>query len=414
MDNKKDILTDVFRERLKDYKHPVPDNNLWDKINKDLTKSFPPTHRKITMRTKFMLAAASIALLIGVSLFLTKNDSSENNIAESESHTPLKGSVNPKPKENILTISGNKNEFIQVTETSNKEEQMSKQFIHSGKTIPINPNIIQNIPDTANGKKSNPDDNEKLVAKQKEEKESDMPEPRIKQENQQKQTLPEDQYRLPVKKQLNKSNLSLALAFGNSGLSSQGSSNIGYYTQSIPVNQYISSEHPKNNIKKSKDINYKIPLSIGVSFRKHLTNKWALESGLVYTYLSSTEKQEMPEMNTIQTDIALNYIGVPIKGTYSFYNTKNTSIYASAGGMVEKCVYGKQTISGNNSETLDTPELQWSISGNVGVNYKLHDHLGIFLEPGLGYYFNDGSEIETIRKDSPLKFNIQAGLRLTY
>ena len=32
----------------------------------------------------------------------------------------------------------------------------------------------------------------------------------------------------------------------------------------------------------------------------------------------------------------------------------------------------------------------------------------------LHYYFNDGSDIQTIRKENPFNFNIQAGVRLTY
>ena len=40
--------------------------------------------------------------------------------------------------------------------------------------------------------------------------------------------------------------------------------------------------------------------------------------------------------------------------------------------------------------------------------------LGIYVEPGVAYYFNDGSDIQTIRKENPFNFNIQAGVRLTY
>ena len=34
--------------------------------------------------------------------------------------------------------------------------------------------------------------------------------------------------------------------------------------------------------------------------------------------------------------------------------------------------------------------------------------------PGVAYYFDDGSDIQTIRKENPFNFNIQAGIRLTY
>jgi len=36
------------------------------------------------------------------------------------------------------------------------------------------------------------------------------------------------------------------------------------------------------------------------------------------------------------------------------------------------------------------------------------------VEPGVSYFFDDGSSIQTIRKENPCNFTLQAGIRLTY
>jgi len=41
-------------------------------------------------------------------------------------------------------------------------------------------------------------------------------------------------------------------------------------------------------------------------------------------------------------------------------------------------------------------------------------HLGLYAEPGIAYYFDDGSQIETIRKEHPFNFNLQFGLRFSF
>ena len=50
----------------------------------------------------------------------------------------------------------------------------------------------------------------------------------------------------------------------------------------------------------------------------------------------------------------------------------------------------------------------------VGAQYNIGKHLGIYLEPGIAYYFDDGSALPTIRKDNPCNFTLQAGVRLSY
>ena len=38
--------------------------------------------------------------------------------------------------------------------------------------------------------------------------------------------------------------------------------------------------------------------------------------------------------------------------------------------------------------------------GAVGAQYNISSRVGIYVEPGVSYFFDDGSDIETIRKKS--------------
>lgn len=146
---------------------------------------------------------------------------------------------------------------------------------------------------------------------------------------------------------------------------------------------------------------YKQPLSLGLTVRKELSDRWGIESGLVYTQLNS----EANATNGSSTqDQKLHYVGIPIKTDLSLYKNKRVNLYAAAGGMVEKCVSGD----------VKPNELQLSLTAAVGVQYKLSDRLSLYAEPGLSYHFDDGSPVSTIRKEKPLNMNMLCGVRMTY
>ena len=64
-----------------------------------------------------------------------------------------------------------------------------------------------------------------------------------------------------------------------------------------------------------------------------------------------------------------------------------------------------------DSEDVNPDKLQWSINANLGVQYNISNLLGIYLEPGVGYYFDDGSDVLTIYKEKKCNFDFQLGVR---
>lgn len=162
----------------------------------------------------------------------------------------------------------------------------------------------------------------------------------------------------------------------------------------------------QRNAEEVADIEHKQPLSFGVSVRKGLGKGLSVETGLTYTYLASDVKFVGSAEKVGQK---LHYLGIPLRANWNFVDKKPFIMYVSAGGAMEKCIYGKV---GSENETVKP--LQFSVMGAVGAQYNVSGRVGIYVEPGVSYFFDDGSDILTIRKENPCNFTLQGGIRLTY
>lgn len=168
------------------------------------------------------------------------------------------------------------------------------------------------------------------------------------------------------------------------------------------------------------DIHHRMPVTAGASVKWNLKKGWALETGLTYTILSS-ESHAGSQASYMEEEWKLHYIGIPLKVHRSIWESKHFHIYASAGGAVEKSVSGNLetvyvtgTERESESSSLHVSELQWSVSAAAGAQVNFTPSFGLYVEPGVAYYFDDGSDVETFRKDHPLSFNLQLGLRFSF
>ena len=152
-----------------------------------------------------------------------------------------------------------------------------------------------------------------------------------------------------------------------------------------------------NNIQTNHEYRHHQPIRFGMMFQYKLNDHWNLESGLSYTRLVSEITTRVDGQVTDISQQRLHYIGVPINLGYQFRIYKRTGMYLKAGGTIDKM--------------LNSSSWQFSLNGAAGVDYELTDRFNLYLEPGVGYYFNDGSSISTIYKDHPLNYNLSIGLR---
>lgn len=162
------------------------------------------------------------------------------------------------------------------------------------------------------------------------------------------------------------------------------------------------------------------PIQVGVSVAYSFTDRLSIESGLTYSCLVSDLSSGTPSGNY---DIrqTLHYIGLPLALRYDFLKIKGFSLYASAGGQMEKCVAGKtrtdyfvdgKKVSSENGRIMVEP-LQWSVNAYVGAQYSFNRLVGLYIEPGAAYYFRNSSPVNSIYSERPFNFSFRAGLRFS-
>ena len=184
----------------------------------------------------------------------------------------------------------------------------------------------------------------------------------------------------------------------------------------------ISSAPPKTGIKEtSTRSTYGIPVSFGAGVKIDFTDRWSLGVGLNYTLLtrrfygSYTEVNEQGSIviNT-QTDIrnTQSYVGIPVNAFYNIVDTRHLNFYTYAGGAVERCVSDKYQLLGKDiTHSEKAKGVQLSVNLGIGVEFLLGDYLGLYIDPSLRYYFDNGQP-KSIRTDQPLMLGFEMGLRV--
>lgn len=162
------------------------------------------------------------------------------------------------------------------------------------------------------------------------------------------------------------------------------------------------------------------PIQGGVSVAYSFTDRLSIESGLTYSCLISDLSSGTP-LGNYDIRQTLHYIGLPLALRYDLLKIKGFSLYASAGGQMEKCVAGKtrtdyfvdgKKVSSENGRIMVEP-LQWSVNAYVGAQYSFNRLVGLYVEPGAAYYFRNGSPVNCIYSERPFNFSLRAGLRFS-
>ena len=153
------------------------------------------------------------------------------------------------------------------------------------------------------------------------------------------------------------------------------------------------------------------PVRFGFSLRYRLNDRWSIESGLTYTRLSADFTKTVDD-KSVTTEQRLNYIGIPVTASYLLWGSRYVNIYLSAGAMVEKMISGSRTAAGVTNSVSIHP-LQFSVNGAAGAEFRFTPQFSLYAEPGLGYWFDNGSDIPTYYQEKPLSFSLSLGLRLS-
>lgn len=454
--------TDRLRDRMADYEMPVGDE-LWANIEQSLAQdevfanknvhSNNGVARSIVMR-RFSIAASIAALLAGGAYvyFHPWNEVAENEVAaifDKGPKTFIDKRQTAVPKDSQAAISDNGQNAIydngQTAVSANGQNAMSKDGLQTlsggGQTrnnILAQSNSVGLVSsesalsldlDTQNSARSVNEKSETVPSSRSSRKvnslitsEGDV---MSSAQNGRRTVLAQSSMNeeLGRKDKRHRGGLKLQL-YGENGfigrtsggnspvlMSSMPSSDPVFYDKNTQITSFFDERYmamiPTSDL--YEETKHHQPISVGMQVGFHLLPKLKLSTGLVYTKVSSDFISGVSDTRTVSTQ-DLHYIGIPLNLSYSVWEYKGLHTYVTAGGEGAVNIKNHTETDGEVKESK-RDKMQWSTNASVGIQYDFIPQLGVYVEPGMKYYFDNGSQIENIFKDKKLNFNIQFGLR---
>lgn len=426
-----------IHDRLGSYEKDAPEG-LWEGISRELPKlndgdmltDKPQRTAKFRMwRVAGVAAAASVALVIGYNFL--GNDTKDNiNIPTNTTKHPNMLASNKKPL-------GNEPTGVCAEQATHSEDNLLAEQPTLANASTEQPTLASASMETDVKEISNKEENSKEENNSKKEENS-------KKENGQTEVKPEKR---EDNRMLRKNQDDALLAYndvterrGSADASSRWTVSTGamgglgasgtttaygdYLVLSCPGvadtkdSPMLDMSSVNRDVETKTEYEHHLPIRIGLSVAYALTDRLSISSGLTYTRLSSDIKDASMESN-YSGEQRLHYVGIPVNVSYKVASSRWISLYGTAGVLAEKCVSGttdegyveNNTMKYTNTHDISSKPLQMSINAGVGIQFDFIDNVGIYAEPGLSYYFDDGSALQTIYKEKPLNFNLNVGVR---
>ena len=152
------------------------------------------------------------------------------------------------------------------------------------------------------------------------------------------------------------------------------------------------------------------PVSVGLQVAFGIAPRLSLSTGLVYTRTSSDFYPYAPSSN-YNVHQVLHYVGIPVGLNYEFWQSGGFHAYVMAGAEADYNVKNDTEEEGVKKEDAKRDRVQFSGKASLGAQYDITPKVGLYIEPGAKYYFDNGSHVENTFKDKKLNFNLQFGLR---
>lgn len=424
-----------IHDRLGSYEKDAPEG-LWEGISRKLPKlndggmltHKPQRTAKFRMwRVAGVAAAASVALVIGYN-FLGNHTKDNINIATNTTKHPNMLASNKKPL-------GNEPTGVSAEQATHSEDNLLAEQPTLAKASTEQPTLASASTEQPTLASASMETDVKEISSKEE---------NSKEENKQTETKPakrEDSYVLPHNPDNN------LLAFNDMterrgdedapsrwSVSTGAMGGLGASGTTIAYGDYLVLSCPgvadtkdspmldmntiNRDIETKTEYEHHLPIRIGLSVAYALTDRLSISSGLTYTRLASDIKDASRESKYIGEQ-RLHYVGIPVNVSYKVASSRWISLYGTAGVLAEKCVSGttdegyveNNTMKYTNTHDISSKPLQMSVNAGVGIQFDFIDNVGIYAEPGLSYYFDDGSALQTIYKEKPLNFNLNVGVR---
>ena len=404
-----------LRDKLADYQESAP-ADMWAQIEARLPQSDVPQPvkkpRLVSIWAKYVAVAAAFVGMITYSGYLLWSISNEVEMKESK-QVASNGIMETKQEETTITsqedVSMESQDMVAtqtsrpVTSSNNLYVEAFQQPTSQEEPIRQQEVSVESAPESPQPQKS--DEREEESQETVKEK---------------KQSLRDyDEKILSVDARKHNGQISFGL-FAQNGFGNEMSSNGVMMSPQMAAN--YNYQHDLMSVAMAREVGERIylanyeerkkyyqPISFGLSVNIPISSKLSLATGLVYTRLRSDFVAVMGgyPMTTEQT---LYYLGIPLNAQYQFWGYKGLKVYGVAGIAADYNIKSRQDMEGLTQE-ISRDRWQFSLKGGLGVEYDVIPQLGIYVEPGVKYYFDNGSRVQNFFKDKPTNFNLQVGLR---
>jgi hypothetical protein len=406
-----------MQQKLAGYRQPAPEVS-WDEIEKALVNNRQKAKARMVQLWTRRIAAAVVVLVAVTTGYLAWNQQEETITANNVETEVRHEKENPQPKEEKIVAKESVSHKSKILSVSHKPQVLPTDTLPS-EPLP-EPEVLQQEEELSvqlaeESSAPHDEDSHTQIANT-----SPMP-------------LPLD-YPTDVRKPAVSGNRLMAKVYLTNGAMKETEHNIP--TEIIHTYNYVivgpdgkPLDVPTRSLSDyasgagKNDVYHNLPVRYGLSLRYRLNNRWSLESGLVYTRLCSDIHTALPTdlkpdvTVTSNIEQTLSYIGIPANVSYQLWGSHYGSFYVTAGGMAEKMVKGRLHIE-ESEDKLETTEsvsirpLQFSVNGAIGAEFNLSRWFSIYAEPGVGYYFDNGSSLPTYYRDKPFGFNLNVGLKI--
>lgn len=396
-----------MQQKMADYQQPAPEVS-WDLLDKTLASNKPKA-KVVPMWTR-RLAAAVVAAVIVVStgyLMLRQQDEDTMAIVNKQMPEVVPTRELTQTEETIQTVAESNAQPQRLLARVSSQPATTATTTEFVETTQEGSLPVQSVQQEEKEKENTEDSSstkDRSVASQSPERSTTVIYP----SDFHRSTSSTDGSRLMAKAYLSNSMtgganaMSLSTAISNSENNCPDNNN-PTYNPSTPIVQ-----------EKEERVSHRQPIRFGLTLCYRLSDQWSIESGLVYTRLSSDYTYLLAGTPYAQGEQQLSYIGIPLKVNYQLWNSRHVGLYVTAGGMMEKMVKGSLQMTENGKEqktNVSIKALQFSVNGAVGMEYRLTNLTSIYAEPGVDYYFNNHSNVPTYYQEKPFSFNLNVGLR---
>lgn len=162
-----------------------------------------------------------------------------------------------------------------------------------------------------------------------------------------------------------------------------------------------------------------LPVRIGAGISYYFTQNLSADTGVEASSLIS-DFTDGTTQNYVSSTQRLQYLAIPVNLRWDFLRADNLNVYAKTGIRLQKCISGtidknyviEGTSNKKESARIDEHPLQFSTHIALGAEYKLWKNTGLYAEFEGGYYFDDGTKIQSIYHSRPFNCSLNFGIRV--